>query len=45
MTALAIDYIVKITQHKLLLPLVVFKKPTSDKESKYLEGILDQLVD
>ncbi len=27
------------------LPLEVFKKPSSDKEYGYLEGILDQLID
>lgn len=45
MTALAIDYINHQTKHKFHLPLVVFKKPTNDKEYKYLEGILDRLID
>jgi HTH-type transcriptional regulator/antitoxin HigA len=45
MTALAIDYIDQKTKHEFHLPLVVFKKPTNDKEYEYLEDILDQLID
>ncbi|MCP0914956.1 hypothetical protein NKV53_11530 [Legionella sp. 27cVA30] len=45
MKALAIDYIDNKTKHKFHLPLTVFKKPTNDKEYKYLEDILDKLID
>ena len=45
MKALAIDYIDNKTKHKFHLPLTVFKKPTNDNEYKYLEDILDKLID
>ncbi|MBA2651089.1 MAG: transcriptional regulator [Tatlockia sp.] len=45
MTALAIDYVDQKTKHKFHLPLVVFKKPTSDRDYKYLENTLDRLMD
>ena len=45
MKALAIDYIDNKTKHKFHLPLIVFKKPANDKEYKYLEDILDKLID
>lgn len=45
MKALAIDYIDHKTKHKFHLPLIAFKKPIDDKEYKYLEGILDHLID
>ncbi len=45
MTALAIDYVDQKTNHKFHIPLVAFKKPTSDKDYKYLENTLDRLID
>lgn len=45
MTALAIDYEDKKTKHSFHLPLIAFKKPQNDKEYKYLEKMLDKLVD
>ncbi|KTC98914.1 hypothetical protein Lgee_1360 [Legionella geestiana] len=45
MKALAINYIDNKTKHKFHLPLTLFKKPTDDKEYKYLEEILDKLID
>jgi HTH-type transcriptional regulator/antitoxin HigA len=45
MTALAINYVDQKTKHKFHLPLVVFKKPTNDKDYNYIESILDQLID
>lgn len=45
MKALAIDYVNQKTKHKFHLPIIAFKKPIDDKEYKYLEGILDHLID
>ena len=45
MKALAIDYIDNKTKHTFHLPLTVFKKPANDKEYKFLEDILDKLID
>lgn len=45
MTALAIDYVDHKTKHKFHLPVTVFKKPANENDYKYLEEILDQLID
>jgi len=45
MAALAIDYIDRKTDHKIHLPISVFKKPNNAKEYTKLEKILDQLID
>ena len=44
-TVLKIDYIDQNIQHKIQLPLFVFKKPTTIEEYNTLEVILDQLMD
>lgn len=40
-----IDYVDDKTEHKFHLPLVVFKKPSSQDEYDYLENILDEIID
>jgi HTH-type transcriptional regulator/antitoxin HigA len=45
MTALAINYVDKNTDHKFHLPISVFKKPSNAKEYSKLEKILDNLID
>jgi HTH-type transcriptional regulator/antitoxin HigA len=45
MPALAVDYVDQKTEHKIHLPLSVFKRPTSAKEYAKLEKILDELID
>lgn len=43
-SALAIDYVDKKTDHKFHLPISVFKKPSNAKEYSKLEKILDELI-
>jgi HTH-type transcriptional regulator/antitoxin HigA len=43
--ALAIDYVDKNTNHKVHLPISVFKKPSNDKEYNKLQLFLDKLID
>lgn len=43
--ALAIDYIDKVTERKIHLPISIFKKPENSKEYAKLEKVLDQLID
>ncbi len=43
--ALAIDYIDKVTEHKIHLPISLFKKPANAKEYARLEKVLNQLID
>ncbi len=45
MTVLAINYVDQKTKHIFHLPLVAFRKPTSDKDYKYLENTLNRLID
>lgn len=45
MTALAIDYVDKKTDHKFHLPVSIFKKPSNAKEYSTLEKLLDELID
>ncbi|GEM_PF-5421699 len=45
MTALAIDYVDKKTEHTFHLPISVFKKPTNSAEYSKLEKVLDKLID
>ena len=45
MPALAIDYVDQKTNHKIHLPINVFKKPSNSKEYAKLEKVLDQLID
>lgn len=43
--ALAIDYVDQKTEHKIHLPIDVFKRPANNKEYAKLEKILDMLID
>jgi HTH-type transcriptional regulator/antitoxin HigA len=45
MSALAIDYVDRKTEHKFHLPVSVFKKPRNAREYSRLEKILDKLID
>ncbi len=45
MTALTIDYIDQKTDHKIHLPISVFKKPSNNREYSKLEKVLDKLID
>jgi HTH-type transcriptional regulator/antitoxin HigA len=40
-----IDYIDNKTEHKLRLPITVFKKPENNKQYADLEKVLDKLID
>ena len=44
-TSLAIDYVDHKTDHRIHLPITVFKKPKNAKEYAKLEKVLDQLID
>jgi len=44
MTALSLDYVDEKANLNVHLPLSVFKKPTTEKEYKHQENILDQLI-
>lgn len=43
--ALAIDYIDPKNDHKIHLPISVFKKPSNEKEYSKLEKVIDKLID